>query len=332
MGRFFAQSSLGARRVAVQTALLLGMLCTGLAAQANPGPRPLPDERDEAALVQALLDEEDSGAAPEAVLPAHVASQVRVLRDQAYGPDARQRMDVYLPLKPQGAPVVFLVHGGAWRTGDKATAVVVQKKVERWVPEGAVLVSINYRLLPEAGPLQQVGDVAQALAHAQRQARAWGADARRFVVIGHSAGGHLVALLAASPERLQALGAPPVRATVVLDSAALDVPRIMQQRHLRLYDAAFGRNPAQWEAASPLHQLHQLRQAGAPLLVVCSSRRNLACEQARSFVLRAQALGIRAEVLSQPLSHHDINAQLGLPGEYTEAVEAFLRSTGVSLP
>jgi arylformamidase len=331
MGPFFAQSFLRTGRRAVQAILLLGMLWHGMAAQATSGPRALPDERDEAALVEALLDEDDSDTAPEAVLPLPVAKQVRVLRDQAYGSDERQRMDVYLPLKSQGAPVVFMVHGGAWRTGDKAAAVV-QRKVERWVPDGAVLVSVNYRLLPEAGPLQQVADVAQALAHAQRQAKAWGADARRFVVMGHSAGGHLVALLAASPERLQALGAQPVRANIVLDSAALDVPRIMQQRHLRLYDAAFGRNPAQWEAASPLHQLHQLRQAGAPLLVVCSSRRNQACEQARNFVLRAQALGMRAEVLTQALSHHDINAQLGQPGEYTEAVEAFLRSTGVSLP
>jgi arylformamidase len=331
MGAVFAQSLRALGRAVACMALSVAVLLQP-AVHAMPAKQALPDERDEDALVQALLDKGDSVGEPAAALPADLATQVRVLRDQAYGPHALQRMDVYLPLKSQAAPVVFMVHGGAWRAGDKATAGVVHHKVARWVTQGAVLVSVNYRLLPEAGPLQQLGDVALALAHAQRQAQAWGADARRFVVMGHSAGAHLVALLAASPERLQALGAQPVRATVVLDSAALDVPRIMQQRHLRLYDAAFGRNPAQWEAVSPLHQLHQLRQSGAPLLVVCSSRRNQSCEQARSFVLRAQALGMRAEVLTQALSHHDINAQLGRDADYTEAVEAFLRSTGVSLP
>lgn len=253
---------------------------------------------------------------------------VRVLRDVPYGLQARQRMDVYLPPHPQGAPVVLMVHGGAWRLGDKAMGRVVQHKVERWVPQGVVFVSINYRLLPDAGPLVQVEDVARALAEAQRLAPGWGADPRRFVAMGHSAGAHLVALLAASPALLQQQGAQPVRATVSLDSAALDVPVVMQQRHLRLYDAAFGADPAQWELASPVHQL---RQATAPVLAVCSSRRRIACDQAQRFAAQGRALGMRVQVLPQDLSHRETNELLGLSGPYTDAVEAFLRSVDAKM-
>jgi len=263
---------------------------------------------------------DDGAGEPSAAWP--LPAQVRVLRDVPYGPHARQRMDVYLPPHPQGAGVVFMVHGGAWKHGDKAMGRVVQHKVERWVQQGVVLVSINYRLLPEAGPLAQVEDVARALAEAQRLAPGWGADPHRFVAMGHSAGAHLVALLAASPALQQRLGARPVLATVALDSAALDVPAIMQQRHLRLYDAAFGADPAQWALASPVQQL---RQAAAPVLAVCSSRRRTACGQAQRFAAQGRALGMRVQVLPQDLSHRETNENLGLPGPYTDAVEAFLR-------
>lgn len=50
---------------------------------------------------------------------------VRMLADIAYGPDRSQRMDVYLPPGAAAAPVVFMVHGGGWRRGDKRAGTVV---------------------------------------------------------------------------------------------------------------------------------------------------------------------------------------------------------------
>jgi len=250
---------------------------------------------------------------------------VRVLRDVAYGSDPRQRFDVYMPPHAQHAPVILLVHGGGWSRGDKAMRNVVQNKVARWVPRGFVVISTNYRLLPDTAPLQQAQDVAQALALAQRRAAEWGGDRRDFVLIGHSAGAHLVALLAAAPSIARERGAEPWLGTVALDSAALDVVQIMQSRHLRLYDRAFGNDRADWLAASPL----QLLQAPtAPFLAVCSSRRADACPQAQAFVDKAVALGTRAQVLPEDLSHEQINEQLGAPGDYTTEVETFLRSLG----
>lgn len=250
---------------------------------------------------------------------------VRVLRDVAYGSDPRQRFDVYAPPHAQHVPVIFLVHGGGWSRGDKAMRNVVQNKVARWVPRGFVVISTNYRMLPDAAPLQQAQDVAQALALAQRRAAEWGGDRRGFILIGHSAGAHLVALLAAAPSIARDCGAEPWLGTVALDSAALDVVQIMQSRHLRLYDRAFGDDRAGWLAASPLQQL---QAPAAPFLAVCSSRRADACPQAQAFVDKAVALGTRAQVLPEDLSHEQINEQLGTDGDYTARVEAFLRDLG----
>lgn len=179
---------------------------------------------------------EPAGRAP---LPAGV----RVLRDLPYGEDARQRMDIYLPDRPAAAPVIFMVHGGGWRHGDKGMGSVVDGKVARWVPRGFLFVSVNYRMLPDAGPAEQERDVAAALAAAQTRAAALGGDPRKFIVMGHSAGAHLVALLAASPDGATTQGVKPWLGTILLDSAALDVASLMKARHLRLYDEAFGGDP-----------------------------------------------------------------------------------------
>ena len=236
---------------------------------------------------------------------------VRVIRNLAYGTDAKQRLDVYLPTHPlTDAPVIFMVHGGAWRTGDKAMSNVVDNKIARWVPEGIVFISINYRLLPQADPLLQAQDVATALAYAQKNATRWGAGAHQFVLMGHSAGAHLVSLLAADPTLATRRGAQPWLGTVSLDSAAYDIPRIMAAKHYRFYDKAFGSDPAYWQAASPSQQLQSQQTA---FLAICSTQRpDKPCDQAGDFVAQAKSLQIAASLQPEPLTHKEINQQLGL--------------------
>lgn len=243
--------------------------------------------------------------------------------DVAYGPDARQRLDVYAPAEARSAPVIVMVHGGAWSMGDKAAGRVVSRKVAHWLPEGYIVVSVNYRLLPQAEPLEQARDVARALALAQERAASWGGDRQRFILMGHSAGAHLVALVNTLPSVTQGLNLSPWLGSVLLDSAALDVEQIMQGRHMRLYDRAFGRRPSGWTKASPYHAM---KQATPPILAVCSTQREDSCPQAERFVDKALSLGSQASMLQQNLSHMDINQTLGQDGAYTEAVDAFLQT------
>lgn len=254
-----------------------------------------------------------------AALPA----DIRIIRDVAYGTGARQTFDVYAPATARAAPVIFMVHGGGWRRGDKAARGVIQNKVAHWLPRGFIFISVDYPLLPDAQPLQQAQFVAKALAAAQRDAAQWGGDPARFVLMGHSAGAHLVSLLAAEPSLAAAQGARPWLGTVALDSAAFNVVAIMQARHLPLYDEAFGADPAAWAAVSPLLQL---RAKIPPFLAVCSAQRREACTQARAFAAKAKGFGARVEVLPEDLRHGAINAELGLDNAYTTRVDAFLAS------
>jgi len=253
---------------------------------------------------------------------------VTVQKNVAYGPDLEQRLDVYLPAHPDHAPILFMVHGGGWRRGDKDNPGVIENKVAHWVPQGVIFVSVNYRMLPDAPPLTQANDVARALAKVQALAPSWGGDPGNIVIMGHSAGAHLVALIDAAPEIATAQGAKPWRGAVLLDSGAMNVPAIMTNRHPSLYDEAFGDDPAQWQAASPFHRL-----SGSipPVLAVCRKLSDWSCPPNRSFATKARSLGNQVEVLPVELTHGEINSELGLPGPYTERVDAFLRGVGWKL-
>lgn len=249
-----------------------------------------------------------------------------IQRDIAYGQAAEQRLDLYRPDKQPGeAPIIVMVHGGAWARGSKTAANVVDNKVAHWLPKGVIFVSVETRLLPKADPLQQAQDVAAALAFVQDKAVSWGGDRRKIVLMGHSAGAHVAMLVTADPDLQAAAGLKPWRATVALDSAAYDVPVLMRASHARLFDRAFGKDPAFWEKTSPLSQMKD-GISTPPVLLVCSSLRRTSCDQARAFARKA---GSKAEVLAVALRHGDINAKLGTPGIYTEDVDAFLRRQGV---
>jgi acetyl esterase/lipase len=198
---------------------------------------------------------------------------------------------------------------------------VVENKVARWIPKGFVVVSANYRMLPKVRPVEQARDVARALAAAQAGAATWGGDKRKFILMGHSAGAHLVTLVATSLPVSSGIVSTPWLGTVSLDSAALDVVKVMQAKHARLYDRAFGDDPDYWRSASPFHAL---TDAGRPMLLVCSGQRNDSCPQARWFLARATALGMQASVLEWDFSHKELNQRLGEDPAYTAAVESFM--------
>jgi arylformamidase len=250
------------------------------------------------------------------------------VRNVHYGSDIRQRFDVYAPPDAKGAPVIFMVHGGGWAYGDKSARGVTANKVKRWVPRGFIVISTNYRLLPKADPLEQAKDVARAIAVAQQRVPTWGGDPAKFILIGHSAGAHLVTLLNASPSLAGDLPITPWLGVVSIESGALDVPAIMRGSHSRLYDRAFGRDSAYWRTVSPMHAL---AQAVAPMLVICSVRRPASCERSDRFAAKATGLGSRASVLREDLSHADADARLGVDRGYTNAVEAFMRTLDVSI-
>ena len=258
--------------------------------------------------------------------PVPLPSGTQVERDVAYGSDAAQRLDVYRPTKARRAPIIVMVHGGGWWRGDKGANGVVGHKIAHWVPKGFIVVSVNYRLVPSANPRQQADDVAKALAYVQGQAPTWGGDPKRIVLIGHSAGAHLVALLGAAPSIAAGAGAKPWLATIALDSAAYDVSRVMTGAHFSLYDRAFGTDEALWRAASPALNVEG---KAAPMMLVCSTKRAESCAMADGFATELRKKGGRAEVVRENMTHGEINAYFGKPGAYTDQADRFFGSLGL---
>lgn len=261
------------------------------------------------------------------VLNSQSSSTVKSLKNVAYGHHAKQMMDVYFPSKPladqKNAPLMVMVHGGAWSIGDKNNTTVIKNKVDYWGQRGWIFISINYRLVPEATVQQQTQDVAAALIYIQNHASDWHADPTQLVLMGHSAGAHLVSLLSTRPSWL--IAQPRVwRTTIALDSAAYNIEKIMQTRHARFYDQAFGTQPSNWKALSPVLQIHQSLPA---FLAVCSTiRPDQPCIQAQQFIQQAQSVGTQAQLLAIPLSHTEINNSLGKNYKYTEAVNQFIQT------
>ena len=259
------------------------------------------------------------------------ASPEPSIADVPYGPHPLQTFDVYRPAAAESggaSPIIVMVHGGGWCVGDKGAPGVTNLKVERWVGRGFVFISVNYPMVSDgSNALAQARDVALALAHVQANARQWGGDPDRLILMGHSAGEHLVPLVNADSALREAAGARRPLGTISLDAGAIDVPMQMPRVYRFLetrYREAFGETREEWVAASPYHRLD--RQA-SPWLGVCSTRRrDEPCEQAKRYAEKSLELGVAAEVLPQSRSHAKINEQLGEPGAYTRAVERFMGS------
>ncbi|MGD9621987.1 MAG: alpha/beta hydrolase fold domain-containing protein [Mycolicibacterium sp.] len=238
--------------------------------------------------------------------------------DVAYGPLPAEKLDVYAPRQSSSAPVVLMVHGGGWVIGDKANPGLVNNKVDHFVSNGKIFVSINYPMLPTHNPDAQADAVAAAISYVQAHAADWGGDPDNIVVMGHSAGAHLVALVSAQRDAYPDLR--PWQGTVVLDVDALDLVAKMQDNPSAVFRRAFGNDPEYWQQVSPLAALHQGTE---PILIVCSSRRPT-CNQAEAFAAVARSFGTTVEVLPKDLTHEQINTELGAPGQYTAEVDDFL--------
>ena len=124
--------------------------------------------------------------------------------DLAYGPAPSERLDVFLAGGARPAPVQIFFHGGYWKALDKADCSFVARAL---APAGAAVVVVSYGLLPAVRMDELVRQCRASIAWIHAHAASFGGDPRRLYVSGHSAGGHLVAMLMATD--WPALGLPP---------------------------------------------------------------------------------------------------------------------------
>ncbi|HZT55728.1 MAG TPA: alpha/beta hydrolase, partial [Burkholderiaceae bacterium] len=198
------------------------------------------------AVTAAPLPAPAQGPAPPASLHGNDLHPNDVSTDLAYS-DAnfRNKLDLWFPTDVKDAPLVVFVHGGAWIGGNKEMLGFVG---HAFAQAGVACAVLNYRLWPLARGAHLADDVGTAFAWLHAHARERGCDPDRMFLAGHSAGGHLAALLAFDPARLAALGLPAgaVKGFVGL-SGVYDVRPEQDLLH-----KLFGRTPAERSAASPI--------------------------------------------------------------------------------
>lgn len=183
-----------------------------------------------------------------AVVPQTFAVEKKA--DIAYrdGPTAdpeRHKLDLYLPKAATNFPVVMFVHGGTWRSGNKDMYAALG---HAFAKAGIGTVIANYRLSPKVKHPAHVEDVAGAFAWTHANLGKYGGDAKRVFLFGHSAGGHLVSLLATDPAYLAAEKLTPADIRGVV--AVSGVYKIYHE--VALFHSSFGDDAKVCLRASPL--------------------------------------------------------------------------------
>ncbi|NOY79451.1 MAG: alpha/beta hydrolase fold domain-containing protein [Kiritimatiellaeota bacterium] len=274
---------------------------------------------------------EDRTPPPSATVPAGVRRRLDIPYTRIDGPGSDlQRLDVYAPEQGRDHPVMIYVHGGGWQRGDKR---VTGRKVPFFTERGYVFVSVNYRLFPDVNVLSQARDVADAVAWVHDHIAEYRGDPGQLFLMGHSAGAHLVALVATNERFLKNAGKPLgiLRGVISLDTQAYDVLERVA-RGTRLYRNVFAGEEEEQKACSPIH--HVAPGKGIPPFLICYSRGmgrrpnpNRAVI-ARRFAETLRKAGIPSRVIdASDRSHSDINRGFGDPDDnVTQAALAFLEA------
>lgn len=230
---------------------------------------------------------------------------VRVVEDIAYVPGSRldkHRLDLYVPRQKADYPVVVFVHGGYWTGGDRRYYAFFTGLYGRigiaLARRGVGTAVISYRLAPGTRIAGQVADVVAAVRWVRAHIGRHGGDPRRLFVMGHSAGGHLAALLGTDATHLRAAGIDQGQlAGVVAMSPVLDLEH-MKESNDADFDAevtrpTFGDDPATLRRWSPSSHF---RADQRPMLILLGDDDYpYLVEQVRRAVARLEKLGAPVE-------------------------------------
>jgi acetyl esterase/lipase len=229
----------------------------------------------------------------------------------------KHKLDVYLPKDKKLSPVFLFIHGGAWRSGDRSQYLPLGN---RFAKEGILTVVPSYRLAPKNPHPAQIEDVAAAFAWTVRHIAAYGGDTNRIYVGGHSAGGHLAALLTLAPKYLNAheLSAKNIRGTIAL-SGVYDLAVGESQA------SVFGTDKQVRRDASPL--FHIKSQAPPFLISYCQWDYLTLPAQARLFHAALRKAGVAAELVFVPREGH-ISEMISITRDDDPTAQAILQFVG----
>ncbi len=200
-----------------------------------------------------------SGCSPLAVLN-QLGSDAAytVIENVSYGSDVRQALDIYIPKQAPSGKVVVFFYGGSWSSGERGDYRFVAQSL---TAHGIVVVIADYRLYPDVRFPAFVEDAAAAVGWTFRHIARYQGDPAKIYLIGHSAGGHIVSLLALDSRYLatQSLRSSLLAGVIGLSSPT-DFAATLGARYRPIFT-----DDAQLETAQPVRYA---RADAAPMLLL----------------------------------------------------------------
>ncbi|MSR54093.1 MAG: alpha/beta hydrolase [Gemmataceae bacterium] len=242
----------------------------------------------------------------------------------------RQVLDVFSPKEAKDLPVVFWIHGGGWQAGDKSD---VQIKPQVFMDKGFVFVATNYRLLPSVDMATILRDIAKSIHWVHDNISKHGGDPKRLLVMGHSAGAQLAALICTDDRYLKAegLSVAITKGCIPVDGDTYDVPAIIATAEARWkahdlpkakfgHREKFGNDPEKHRDFSAITHVAKDKHIPPFLILHVAGHPDTTAQAVRLGNVMKDA-GLLATVLAaRESTHSKINADLGKPDDPTTKV------------
>lgn len=169
------------------------------------------------------------------------------------------KLDIYSPKNTETKKDVFIfLHGGGWSHGKKSQYKFFGKDLAR---KGIVAVIADYPLSPKADYNDMAIASAKAVKWVTENIDKYGGDASRIFISGHSAGGHLAALICVKEKYFDSIGINnPLKGVILIDAAGLDMRKYLTEQTANgnyRYTDAFTKDTVKWKEASPIYHLHK---------------------------------------------------------------------------
>lgn len=228
---------------------------------------------------------------------AAVRSRIPGRRNIAYGATPKETLDVFPPSNGRaGAPALIYIHGGYWQMSDKDDTTYI---APAFLDAGIAFITLNYTLAPDADIDVMVDECRRAVAWVHRNAAEIGVDPERLYIAGHSAGGHLTAMLLATDWA----AVDPALPTIPLKGAcALSGLYDLEPIRLTFLNEVLGLDPEGAARNSPLY-LDPL--ADIPLILSVGELETDEFKRHQTEIFAAwSANGLAVEEIPAPGCHH----------------------------
>jgi acetyl esterase/lipase len=185
-----------------------------------------------------------------------------------------EKLNVFVPRAHKTNMNVFVfIHGGGWHSGKKSLYNFFGNRMAR---KDVVVVVIDYPLTPSARYNEMANASARAVQWVKNNIRKYGGDPEKIFVGGHSAGGHLAALITVENKYFDSLEIDsPIKGTVLIDAAGLDMYTFLNEVKSmpdQTYLETFTADSNYWRDASPLYHLNNRMSPVPPMLIYTGAK------------------------------------------------------------